>query len=111
MTTRPSRFGRPRFAWALALALLGLVPAVSAWAQKLEPVDVEGQPLAANTNRLLDALQFLGAPLPAETTTALQAAVKARDAKTIHELLDPHAPTVAQAASVGRQRMSFDRSA
>jgi hypothetical protein len=88
MSPQP-RLGRPRLGLALALALLGLVPA-SAWAQKLEPIEVEGQPLAANASRLLEALQFLGAPLPAETTTALQAAVKARDAKKIQELLDPH---------------------
>ncbi len=82
--TIPSRLGL-----ACALALLGLVPTFDAWAQKLEIVDVEGQPLAANASRLLDALQFLGAPLPAETTTGLQAAAKARDARKIQELLDP----------------------
>jgi hypothetical protein len=53
-------------------------------------VEVEGQPLAANANRLLEALQFLGAPLAAETTQKLQVAVKARDARKIQELLDPH---------------------
>jgi hypothetical protein len=72
----------------VALASLLLVP--PAQAQKLDPVEVEGQPLAANTQRLLDALQFLGAPLPAPTATALQAAIKARDARKIQELLDPH---------------------
>jgi hypothetical protein len=55
----------------------------------LDPVDVEGQPLAANAGRLLDALQFLGAPLPEKTAAAVREAAKARDARTIQELLDP----------------------
>jgi hypothetical protein len=75
---------------ALALALAGLALAQPAQAQKLEPIDVEGQPLAANARRLVEALQFLGAPLPPETARALQAAAKARDARKIQELLDPH---------------------
>src|SRR5260370_11252537 len=71
---------------ALALACIALVPA--ARAQKLDPVDVEGQPLAANAQRLMEALQILGSPLPAETATPLQAAAKARDARKIQELLE-----------------------
>src|SRR5262245_55149193 len=82
--------GRSRLGRAFALALLGTVLTGTASAQKLEAVDVEGQPLAANANRLLEALQFLGAPLSAETTTALQTAMKARDARKIQEVLDPH---------------------
>jgi hypothetical protein len=80
---------RPGFAFLFALALLIQAPAV-ATAQKLEPVEVEGQPLAANAQRLLDALQFLGAPMPAEVATELQSAIKARNAQKIQELLDPH---------------------
>jgi hypothetical protein len=53
-------------------------------------VEVEGQPLAANANRLLQALEFLGAPLAADTTKALQAAIMAKDARKIQELLDPN---------------------
>ncbi|MFO0848510.1 MAG: CehA/McbA family metallohydrolase [Gemmataceae bacterium] len=51
--------------------------------------DVDGQPLAANAKRLADALAFLGAPLPADTAAALTAAVDARDARKVQELLDP----------------------
>lgn len=72
----------------LLLTLLG-APAL-AQPPKLEPVAVEGQPLAANASRLLDALQFLGAPLPEKTTAAVRAAAKARDAKAVQALLDPH---------------------
>ena len=53
-------------------------------------VEVEGQPLAANVQRLMQALEFLGAPLPAETRAGLDAAAVARDAAKLQELLDPH---------------------
>jgi hypothetical protein len=68
---------------------IALIPSV-ADAQKLEPVEVEGQPLAANVDRLVQAMKFLGSPLPAEATAALEGAIKNRDAKKIQELLDPH---------------------
>jgi hypothetical protein len=51
---------------------------------------VEGQPLAANVERLIEALAYLGAPLSAETTTALHAAGEVRDARQLQQLLDPH---------------------
>jgi hypothetical protein len=50
---------------------------------------VEGQPLAANVERLDQALEYLGAPLPAELRGAIKRAGQARDAKTLQELLDP----------------------
>jgi hypothetical protein len=73
----------------LTLAFAGFALVQAAQAQKLDPVEVEGQPLAANAKRLLDALRFLGAPLPAQTMTVLQGAADARDAQKIQELLDP----------------------
>ncbi len=57
---------------------------------KLEVVEVEGQPLGENVNRLLQALESLGSPLPAETTRSLHDAAKARDAKKIQQVLDAH---------------------
>ena len=48
----------------------------------------DGQPLAANAARLMDALQYLGAPLPAELNKQLAAAIKAEDARNIQKLLD-----------------------
>ncbi|MCI0623155.1 MAG: CehA/McbA family metallohydrolase [Acidobacteria bacterium] len=57
--------------------------------EELEPIVVEGQPLASNVQRLIQALEFLGAPLPAETKSSLQAAGRARDARKIQQLLDP----------------------
>lgn len=50
---------------------------------------VEGQPLGANVLRLIDALEFLGAPLPADEVAALQRAAKVRDAAALQKLLDP----------------------
>jgi hypothetical protein len=79
-----------RFVSALAVALAWLILTQPARAQKLEPIDVEGQPLAANARRLMDALQFLGAPLPPDAAASIRAAAKARDARKIQELLDPH---------------------
>lgn len=52
--------------------------------------EVEGQPLAANADRLLKALEFLGAPLPNATTQKLQKAIETRDTQAIQTLLDAH---------------------
>src|ERR1043166_3175248 len=50
-------------------------------------VPVEGQPLAANLNRLMQALEFLGAPLPPELTSGIASA--GQNAADIQRLLDP----------------------
>lgn len=54
------------------------------------PVPVEGQPLAANVQRLMNALEHLGVPLAEEKRLALMAAGRARDARQLQELLDAH---------------------
>lgn len=51
---------------------------------------VEGQPLAANVTRVLQTLDFLGASLPEDAVTRLQAAAALRDAQALQQLLDPH---------------------
>jgi hypothetical protein len=76
--------------FAVALILVAAPLAFAADAPKLEITAVEGQPLAANVERLLQAFDFLGAKLPERTTTDLLAAVKERDPKKLQELLDPH---------------------
>lgn len=53
-------------------------------------VAVEGQPLAANAKRLLQALEFLGAPLRTKTSKSIVAAANARDARQLQTLIDPH---------------------
>jgi hypothetical protein len=50
---------QPSRRWVfLAIPLLALVPNVWGQNPKLEPIDVEGQPLAANVARLLQALDM-----------------------------------------------------
>src|SRR5437867_3890844 len=81
-------FMNPKLPARLYLFLLCV--SVSAGEERLTlPVDVEGQPLAANVKRVLEALEFLGAPLPAESTKALRAAAEALDPRKLQELLDP----------------------
>ena len=48
-------------------------------------IKVEGQPLAANVQRVAQALEFLGAPMSED----IRAAVASRDARKLQELLDP----------------------
>ena len=79
-----------RLGLAVALILSATPLVFAADSPKMEIVAVEGQPLAANVERLLQALDILGAKLPGQTTQDLLAAVKERDAKKLQELLDPH---------------------
>jgi hypothetical protein len=76
---------------AAFLLFLFFVPGLPSLAAEV-PVspDVEGQPLGANVKRLLDALDFLGHPLPAETAQSLTPAAAERDAAALQKLLDPH---------------------
>lgn len=76
-------------AWLLALTVVLARLDPSNGASALEPVEVEGQPLAANVERLAQALDFLGAPLAGEIKTALAPSVKSRDWRRIQELIDP----------------------
>jgi hypothetical protein len=73
------------------LALLLSAPLAVAADAPPVVADVEGQPLAANAERLTKALQFLGAPLPEDAAKELQAAVDAKDVKKIQQVLDPRA--------------------
>lgn len=57
-------------------------------AAALAPVAVEAQPLGANIQRLIEALNYLGAPLPAELRADLTRAGQTRDANRLQELLD-----------------------
>ena len=75
---------------SLTLLLLGGLTA-PALAADPPPVvgDVEGQPLAANAARIVKALDFLGAPLPADAAKTLAAAIDAKDPKAVQAALDP----------------------
>jgi hypothetical protein len=80
----------PAKVMAILLACLLQAVTPASMAQELPAVEVEGQPLAANVKRLLDALALLGAPLPADAQTALKEAVDARNAAKIQKVLDAH---------------------
>jgi hypothetical protein len=71
------------------IASLAVAPAVLA-ADPPPAVEVEGQPLAANAERLLRTLDSLGAPLPADVGKALAKAIADKDAKKVQEALDGH---------------------
>jgi hypothetical protein len=68
------------------------LPGIEAVPQTAAPnlglIDVEGQPLASNVARVVQALEVLGTPLSNEIKTALEAAGRVRDARKIQEVLD-----------------------
>ncbi len=51
---------------------------------------VEGQPLAANVQRVIEALDYLGHPLPADLTAQLLEAGRHRDSGAMQALIDRH---------------------
>jgi hypothetical protein len=76
------------------VAFLFILPA-SLRAENLPVVkDVELQPLAAQVKRVLDALEYLGSPLPASERKAIEEAQRSEDKKAgvvaIQEVLDRH---------------------
>src|SRR5262245_54123734 len=68
----------PGFLAQSRFLLAALVSSAVVRAQAPESISVEGQPLAANVERVVRALESLGAPLPAETAAALGRAAAAR---------------------------------
>ena len=71
----------------LNFRLLGLVAALWALAStsrsvQAAVVEVEGQPLAANVERLIKAMDFLGTPIQPDLSRKLAEAGTARDAAT-----------------------------
>jgi hypothetical protein len=77
-----------------AAALAVLLAASRGPAQTLAVEDVEAQPLAANVNRLLLALDLLGTPFAPDKVGDLRAALKVQDAAKIQKALDPHVALV-----------------
>lgn len=59
-----------------------------AYAEPLPVIEVEGQPLAANAWRIVQALDFLGAPLAGEIRAKLQTAITTRDGAGVQSALD-----------------------
>ncbi len=78
-----------RLLCALVFVLVGAMPCTGAMAAEVPVVEtVEGQPLAANVTRLIQAMEYLGTPLPRQAVDALADAGKQRDAVQLQELLD-----------------------
>ena len=74
-------------AWVAAV-LIVIAMEFSLSAQETESVVVEAQPLAANVSRLLETLDFLGAPLSDSIVAPLRTAVTLEDTKGIQAILD-----------------------
>ncbi|MEO2026934.1 MAG: CehA/McbA family metallohydrolase [Fuerstiella sp.] len=74
-------------ALVIPLLFVGARPLTSSAADIPRP-SVDGQPLAANVSRLLEALDYLGHPLPQKTILALRTAIKAENSNDIQQLLD-----------------------
>ena len=81
----PNFLGLHRFA-----CMLTLVSSVHFLAAEVPKVtEVDGQPVGANAERLLQALEILGHPLPGEVRDGIVEAARKRDVKALQELLDP----------------------
>lgn len=80
-----------RRGWSLLCVIYLLTGSLDDLGQAAPPprIEVEGQPLAANVSRLLQALEMVGRPLAEATTHELRSAIKSRDADALQELLDP----------------------
>jgi hypothetical protein len=76
------------FVLSTAIALAGTVAVTQG--SLAQVVTVEGQPVAANVERVVRALEFLGAPLPEATAAALAQAGGKRDASALQNCLDRH---------------------
>jgi hypothetical protein len=74
---------------AMVLSATLAVEITPSRAADVDVVAVEGQPLAANVLRVVQALESLGAPLPRDVSEQLAAAAKGREAGRLQQLLDP----------------------
>ncbi|MFN0056568.1 MAG: CehA/McbA family metallohydrolase [Planctomycetales bacterium] len=79
------------FRAACVACLLSAASATIAGAESPLVVAVEGQPLAANVRRVVQALELIGTPLPAELAAELEQAALQRDHRRLQQLLDPRA--------------------
>ena len=75
----------------LLIALLVALAPAAAHGDDLPAVSVEGQPLAANVRRVMQALELVGQALPAQVAAKLETAAKERDQALLQATLDKHA--------------------
>ena len=79
----------PGWIRATTLLILLLSPMNSFGAEAPPWIEVEGQPLAAQVERLVQALEFLGEPLAESVHKELGMAVEEQNSRRLQELLDP----------------------
>ncbi len=77
---------------AVLIPLMVMAASLAASAAPMPIRPVEGQPLTANVQRVIGALDYHGAPLPTELTQA----AAARDGENLQQLLDPRVLLVVQ---------------
>src|SRR5262245_60991918 len=75
--------------WLLPALVWAAVGIVAVADDGLPVVPVEGQPLAANVRRVMQALELVGQPLDRELAGQIEAAAKERDSAKLQTLLDP----------------------
>ncbi len=75
--------------FALSMALLLTVFCLRLVAEDVARRSVEGQPVAANVQRLMQALESLGSPLEQSVLDAINKAVAEEDGVTLQTLVDP----------------------
>jgi len=84
----------PRLVVPVAAGVLAALSIVRAHSSGFSPVPVELQPLAAQVARVVEAMDYLGAPLPESDRKAIQTALSGGDergaAARLQEVLDPH---------------------
>jgi hypothetical protein len=82
-----------RLAFPVAVCVMAAVSIVQARSSGLHAVPVELQPLAAQVGRVVEALDYLGTPLPESDRKAIQAALSGSDERAatarLQEVLDP----------------------
>jgi hypothetical protein len=72
----------------------------------LAPVTVEAQPLAANIERLVEALEYLGSPMPGDVRRELRRAGQGRAAAALQQQLDPRVLLVVHINPESRVRVT-----
>ncbi len=81
------RFGRAFAAAVYVFSWLSIFAPQRAAA--LPVIEVGGQPLGANVERLISALEYLGHPLSGQLKSQLESAARDRDSGSLQQLLDP----------------------
>jgi hypothetical protein len=77
------------FKWSVGLVLVAVFLVLPTGAEDVLPViSVEGQPLAANVRRIVQAMNQVGQPLAAEAASQIEAAARERDHARLQTLVD-----------------------